>query len=133
MRHFDLKCNKIAGFFLGTLRMGYSLDDAWDLMQTSKEGKGILCDDEWYCVHVQGISSAKMADSENGYKYKKNGTLRPTVREMELLAEFIEATHIKFNLSYKDIFKKCPLGVFYKKCGNILGNYNDKLVNVYLL
>lgn len=133
MRHFDYKCNKIAGFFLGTLRMGYSLDDAWQLMQTSEEGQGILQDDEWYCVHVQGISSAKMADKKNGHKYIKNSILRPTVREMELLAKFIEGTHIKYNIPYSKIFSKYSIGEFYKKCGNVLGNYDDKLVRAYLL
>lgn len=130
---YDLKCDKLSGFLYGATQLGYSLDDAWDLLQKSKQGKGILNGEYLYCEHIEGISSAKRADRDIGFNYKKGSPKYYDLGDVDLLAYFIENTHIDFNIPYSDIFKKYNIGRFFKDYKHILGNYDSKLVRQYLL
>lgn len=127
------KCDRITGFFLGSLRMGYSMDDAWKLMLNSKQGRGILNEDYEYCIHHQGIVSAEKADKDMGYKFKKGVSTEPNIDNLYALADFIEIAHGEFNLPYATMFNKYPIGKFFDECGVLLGNYDDKLIKRYLL
>lgn len=124
---------KVTGFFIGALDLGYSYDDAWSLLLNSKQGQGILNNDYVYSVHHQGRVSADKADADLGNKYKKNSNIKATISQLELLAEFISLAHNRFNIEYADMFKNISLSEFMSTCGNVLGNYDDKLIKTYLL
>ena len=124
---------KVTGFFIGALDLGYSYDDAWSLLLNSKQGQGILNNEYAYSVHHQGRVSADKADADIGYKYKKDSNINATISQLELLADFISLAHNRFNIKYTDMFKNIPLSEFISTCGNVLGNYDDKLIKVYIL
>ncbi len=130
---YDLKCDKLSGFLCGAMRLGYSLDDAWSLLLSSRQGQGILNGEYLYCEHREGIVSAEDADRDLGKYYTKNEVVDPDVDSIDLLAEFIENTHLWFKIDYKDIFNKYSIGKFYKDFGYLLGDYDSKLVRAYLL
>lgn len=136
MEPYDLycaKCNRMAGFLFGAIELGYSMDDAWDLLQTSEEGQGILSDDYVYCVKYSGRTSVTKADDKLGYKYNKQEDIKlPRLFNVELLAVFIEDTHKHFSVDYKNMFDKYPIGKFFDELGNCLGDYDDKLYRAYL-
>ena len=124
---------KVTGFFIGALDLGYSYDDAWSLLLNSKQGQGILNNDYAYSVHHQGRVSADKADADLGNKYKKNSNIKATISQLELLADFISLAHDRFYIEYTDMFKNIPLSKFMSTCGNVLGNYDDKLIKTYIL
>ena len=37
------------------------------------------------------------------------------------------------SIRYKDMFKHISLNEFMKICGNVLGNYDDKLIKAYII
>lgn len=41
--------------------------------------------------------------------------------------------HNKYNIQYENMFDKFNLDNFIEECGNVLGNYDDKLIKTYLL
>ncbi len=124
---------KVTGFFLGALRMGYDYDDAWSLLLESRQGRGILSNDYEFSVHFQGTDSARKADVCLGDKYLKEHKYEPDLFKLKLLAELIDLAHNKNGISYKDMFKKTTLNDFMDTCGVVLGNYDDKLIKAYLL
>ena len=124
---------KVAGFFIGALDLGYNYDDAWSLLLNSKQGQGMLNNEYAYSVHFTGRASADKADADIGYKYAKNSNIKPSVDKLTLLAEFICMAHYDFNIEYANMFKKTPLSKFMKVCGNVLGNYDDKLIKAYII
>ena len=77
--------------------------------------------------------SADKADADIGYKYKKESNINATISQLELLADFISLAHNRFNIKYTDMFKNIPLSEFMSTCGNVLGNYDDKLIKTYIL
>ena len=124
---------KVTGFFIGALGLGYSYDDAWSLLLNSKQGQGILNNEYKYSVHFQGRASADKADEDIGYKYNKSSNIKATVTQLSLLAEFISLAHNRFNIKYTDMFKNISLNEFMNICGNDLGNYDDKLIKTYII
>lgn len=133
MIYNEEKIDRMTGFFLGSMRMGYSLDDAWKLMLSSKQGRGILNEEYEYCIHHQGIVSAEKADKDLGYKFKKGKGVEPNLDNLYCLSAFIEMANQDFDLPYETMFNKYPIGQFFDDCGVILGNYDDKLIKRYLL
>lgn len=130
---YEAKLDRMTGFFVGALRMGYSLNDAWKLMLNSTEGTGILEENYTYSVHHQGITSAQKADKAHGQEYDHDSNEEDDIFRLSLLVDFIEMAHKRFNLSYSHIFDKMSIGDFYKECGIVLGSYDDKLLKTYLL
>jgi len=128
-----VKCDRMAGFLIGAQQLGYSLNNAWDLLLSSEQGNGLLNDEYAYAVHHQGIATAEKADASIGFKYKKGKPKNVNIDQMLLLANFIEFTNKTFNVPYKDIFKKISIQDFMKTCGAVLGNYDDKIVKGYIL
>lgn len=124
---------KVAGFFIGALDLGYDYDDAWSLLLNSTQGNGILNNNYRYSVHLQGRASAEKADTDIGKKYRKTSHIKPEVIKLELLSEFISMAHERFGIPYKDIFKNISLNEFMRLCGNVLGNYDDKLITTYIV
>ncbi|MBO4395639.1 MAG: hypothetical protein J5819_04770 [Eubacterium sp.] len=129
----ELINEKVAGFFLGAMRMGYDYDDAWSLLLSSKQGQGILNNEYAYSVHFQGTDSARKANMELGTNYNTGTGIEPDIRQLELLADLIDIAHNRFGIEYKDIFKKTSLNDFMDTCGYVLGNYDDKLIKGYLI
>ena len=133
LRTTMLISDKIAGFFQGALYLGYDYDKAWSLLLNSKQGQGILKNNYEFSVHHQGRVSAEKADKDIGDLYDKSDSIEADVNTLRLLADFIIMAHRQFKLKYSDIFKNMSLNEFMKTCGNVLGNYDDKLVKTYLL
>lgn len=124
---------KIEGFFIGALDLGYSYDEAWSLLLDSEQGVGILNNDYKYSVHLQGRASAEKADNIIGYKYKKSSNIKPDLLKLEMLANLIDLAHYEFKIEYKDMFNNISLSKFMEACGSILGNYDHKLIKTYLI
>lgn len=126
------KKDRLAGFLVGAQRLGYTLNDAWDLLLHSREGSGILNDDYEFAVHHQGITSARKADAHTLKKYDKSHPSDPDIIQMKLLADLIERAHQQYKIPYEAIFNKMDPQTFMKTCGSVLGNYDDKLIRLYL-
>ena len=124
---------KVTGFFLGALRMGYDYNDAWSLLLNSRQGQGILSNEYEFSVHFQGTDSARKADACLGDKYSKDHKYKPDLEALKLLADLIDTAHNRFGIPYSEIFKKTSLNSLMETCANVLGNYDDKLIKAYLL
>ena len=129
----DLIKDKITGFFMRALQNGYNYNDAWELLLQSKQGQGILNNDYTYSVHFQGSASADKADKEIGNRFVKSHHIKPDVEKLLLLAELISLAHSRFGMRYENIFSNISLDDFMNECGNVLGNYDDKLIKTYLI
>ncbi len=86
-----------------------------------------------YAEHLQGIATAQKADADIGDVYQNRSVRKINVEQLYLLAEFVEYAHDSFKIPYEKIFKKCDIETFMQKCGDCLGNYDDKLIKRYLL
>lgn len=127
------KVERMGSFLTGAMLMGYSLFDAWDLMLKSVQGQGLLRGEYMYAEHLQGIATAQKADADIGDVYQNRSVRKINVAQLYLLAEFVEYAHDSFKIPYEKIFKKCDIETFMQKCGDCLGNYDDKLIKRYLL
>ncbi len=129
----ELINEKVAGFFIGALDLGYDYNEAWSLLLNSTQGRGILSNEYKYSVHLQGRASAEKADADIGKRYAKKSKIKPDVIRLELLSEFIDMAHNRFGIQYKDMFKHISPNEFMRICGNVLGDYDDKLIKAYIL
>lgn len=127
------KVERMGSFFVGAQQMGYSLNDAWSLMLNSTQGQGLLRGDYLYAEHLQGIATAHKADADIGDKYTERHVRNIDIDILYLLADLIEMANEQFNIPYEKVFEKCSINDFVSMCGNVLGNYDDKLIKRYLL
>ncbi|MDD6401469.1 MAG: hypothetical protein PUG10_07670 [Lachnospiraceae bacterium] len=127
------KTCRIGEFLYEAIRMGYSYNDSYKLLLTSKQGIGILSDKYEYVIHHTGRTSAIKADCEYGINYNKSNQSKVNGNTCSLIAEFIQLCHRQYNIPYDKIFSKISLEDFMKQLGNVLGNYDHKLVREYIL
>ena len=130
---YYFKCLQISAFFATSLAMGYNYCDAWDLLLNSRQGQGILAEDWVYLTKHSGAYSAEEADSEIGYRYKKQSHIQFVPREIKSFGKFIENMHKMYKINYKDMFIKYSLDDFMSENSFVLGNYDRKLYEKYFL
>lgn len=130
---YSSKVDKISGFFHGAVNLGYNFDDAWDLLLNYDGGRKLLNNDLYYCIHQEGRVTAEYADKELGNNYVKCHKIKFDKWYFDLLAEFIEFVHTEYNLEYDKIFTRITIGEFYDKYHIVLGNYDSKLAEAYIL
>lgn len=126
------KIEKMACFLYAGMDLGYSLHDTWNLMLTSKQGKGILNEEYIYVIRQEGMPSFNEALEEYGCKKTVKQIKRYRLADLRLLAEFIELITETYQLPYEDIFTKMTIDEFMETCAIILGNYDFRLYEEYL-
>ena len=127
------RSDRILGFLCRALELGYSYDEAWDLFLNSTQGKGIQENDPWYIEHLQGRPLAEKADRELGHNYKKMSNIDYDFDRLEALVYLIEMAHSQYNIDYQHIFSKMSLSEFMKECEVCIGDYDNKLIKIYLI
>ena len=133
MNDYELFEDRLSGFFRQCLTMGYDYDGAWSLALNSEEGRGLLERDYTFFIHFLGAAVAVKANDSMGSSYDRSFHIKVNMRVLMLLADLIYRAHEQFKMRYEDIFKKMSPNNFMETCGNILGNYDDKLIKTYLL
>ena len=129
----EIFTDRLAGFLYQALTMGYDYNNAWKLLLNSKQGRGILERDYTYFIHFQGRTDADKAEEDIGNTLVKTHDVEIELNKLDLLANFVYLADRDFHISYDKMFEKISLNDFMKTCGNILGNYDDKLIKAYLM
>ena len=135
------KTSQMGEFFARGAYEGYRLRDVWEMMLTTKPGRGLLIDEDYiYFEHNSGGTDFYLAleECKGKYPHKEQSLqhfkdLYGTGTRAELLAEFIEFAHSRFNLEYEKIFSKFDIESFFDRFGKFLGNYDDRIVRDFLL
>ena len=133
LRDSELFCDRVSGFLYELLNYGYNYNEAWNLLLASKEGMGILNRDYTYFIHFQGRASADKVLQNLGKNLEDSKNIKIDVIQLKLLTNLIYMANKEYGIPFSDMFNKTELEKFIKKCGVVLGNYDDKLIKTYLL
>ena len=125
--------NGIAEFLIEGQEKKYSPNAAYTLLLNSEWGRGILQSDHYYIQKHLGAYDFIMAHKETKGKYKDKKPARYSNYVYFRLAELIITAYTDTNLTYETMFEKTDLDTFLKYTHQSIGDYNEKLIDIWLI
>ncbi len=125
-RYASRKDKWMTDFLYEGLLLGYSYNDIWSSLVWILSNPSC----EVLRYHMLGRNAA----SQFLVCYaERNYNIKPDLFRLEALVLLIELAHNNFNMPYVKIFSKMSLDEFMDTCGDVIGDYDDRLIKMYLL